>query len=270
MVLALHLWMLRQTDRLHPADKPSPYGCPCSQCLAVTFLVATAVVRHRTAELWRTSGQAWSCWQCHRCLMLLVTWAGAVTVKPRAALCLAVNPHAAAYYWVAALPLALMVFAGALVAALVSSGHTDPLPYIPLLNPTDLTLALALGALMFWRRVLVSAVPAPARAGWVTGRKALVALALLVFVVINTVWLRVAHHFFGVSWEAEALFGSFVVQTGLPSLWTLLALIMWCWQTAARSGRCGWWVLAFWALSWSSCCLIDLSNAGGASESLPS
>jgi uncharacterized membrane protein len=158
----------------------------------------------------------------------------------------------------------VLVFWGALVAAVHSSGHTAPLPYIPLLNPTDLTLALALGGLVFWRRVLVSAQPQPAKAGWVTGRHALAALALLVFIVINTVWLRVAHHFFGVRWDASALFDSFVVQTGYAILWTLLALSMMV-QAHRRVQRPLWRVGAgLLGVVVVKLLLIDLSNAGGA------
>ena len=198
-------------------------------------------------------------------LMLLALWAGRGNQPAaRAALPWPLNPHAEAYYWLAALPLALLVFGGALLAAVHSSGHTAPLPYIPLLNPTDLTLALALGSLVFWRRVLVSALPPPARSAWVTGRHALVVLAVLAFIVINTVWLRVAHHFFGVRWDASALFDSFVVQTGYAILWTLLALSMMV-LAHRRVQRPLWLVGAgLLGLVVVKLLMIDLSNAGGA------
>ena len=47
---------------------------------------------------------------------------------------------------------------------------------------------------------------------------AVVPVAVLAFVAINTVWLRIAHHFFHVPWDGEALFNSFVVQTGYAIL----------------------------------------------------
>jgi len=275
-VLALHLWMLRQTDRLHaPADvagTPAAVASPWGWFHAATAWLVTVLLADclwsgiGKAELWRTS---WAgvvlLVSTVAVLMLLALWAGRGN-RPaaRAALPWPLNPHAQAYYWQAALPLALMVFGGSLLAAVYSSGHTAPLPYIPLLNPTDLTLALALGGLVFWRRVLLSALPPPAGAGWVAGRHALVALALLAFIVINTVWLRVAHHFFGVRWDASALFDSFVVQTGYAILWTLLALCMMV-LAHRRAQRPLWLVGAgLLGLVVLKLLLVDLSNAGGA------
>lgn len=275
-VLALHGWMLRQTDRLQAAagtaGQPGT-GSPrfgvfhAATAWLVTLLLADCLWSGiGRAELWRTS---WAgvvlLVSAIAVLMLLALWAGRGNQPAgRATLPWPLNPHAEAYYWLAALPLAVLVFWGALLAAVHSSGHTAPLPYIPLLNPTDLTLALAVGGLVFWRRVLVSAQPTPAGAGWVTGRHALAALALLVFIVINTVWLRVAHHFFGVYWDAGALFGSFVVQTGYAILWTLLALSMMV--LAHRRAQRQLWLVGAGLLGVVvvKLLLIDLSNAGGA------
>ncbi|MBU0827451.1 MAG: DUF2339 domain-containing protein [Gammaproteobacteria bacterium] len=276
VVLALHVWMLRQTDRWYVAadtggntgSGASPFGwLHAATAWLVTFLLADCLWSGiGKAELWRTS---WAgvvlLVSAIAVLMLLALWAGRGN-RPaaRAALPWPLNPHAEAYYWLAALPLVALVFWGALLAAVHSSGHTAPLPYIPLLNPTDLTLALALGGLLFWRRVVVSALPPPARSGWVTGRHALVALAVLAFIVINTVWLRVAHHFFGVRWDASALFNSFVVQTGYAILWTLLALSMMV--LAHRRAQRPLWLVGAGLLGVVvvKLLLIDLSNAGGA------
>jgi len=276
IVLALHVWMLRQTDRLQAAVETGGNtaagtarfgGFHAATAWLVTFLLADCLWSGiGKAELWRTS---WAgvvmLVSAIAVLMLLALWAGRGN-RPaaRAALPWPLNPHAQAYYWLAALPLAVLVFWGALLAAVHSSGHTAPLPYIPLLNPTDLTLALALGSLVFWRRVLVSALPPPARSAWVTGRHALVALAVLAFIMINTVWLRVAHHFFGVRWDASALFDSFVVQTGYAILWTLLALSMMV-LAHRRVQRPLWLVGAgLLGLVVVKLLMIDLSNAGGA------
>ncbi|WP_421563529.1 DUF2339 domain-containing protein [Paracidovorax sp. MALMAid1276] len=270
VVLALHVWMLRQMDRLQAeagGATPRFGGLHAATAWLVTLLLADCLWSGiASAELWRTS---WAgvvlLVSATAVLMLLALWAGRGNrAAARTALPWPLNPHAPAYYWWAALPLALLVFWGALLAAVHSSGHTAPLPYIPLLNPTDLTLALALGGLVFWRRVLLSALPPPVRSGWVTGRHALAALALLAFVVINTVWLRVAHHFFAVRWDASALFNSFVVQTGYAILWTVLALSMMV-LAHRRAQRPLWLVGAgLLGLVVVKLLLIDLSNAGGA------
>jgi uncharacterized membrane protein len=78
------------------------------------------------------------------------------------------------------------------------------------------------------------------------------------------VWLRIAHHFFGVRWDADALFGSFVVQTGYAILWTLLALTLMV-LAHRRVQRPLWLVGAgLLGLVVVKLLLIDLSNAGGA------
>ena len=198
-------------------------------------------------------------------LMLLAGWAGRANQAARlASFGWPLNPHAAAYYAVAAQPLAALVFVGALLVALYSSGRTEPLPYIPLLNPTDLSVALGLGALAFWRQMLLAARPAGGSAALARAPQALVALAGLSFVALNTVWLRVAHHFFGVDWDAGALFSSFVVQTGYAILWTLLALTLMV--LANRRVQRPLWLTgaSLLGLVVVKLLVVDLSNAGGA------
>ena len=134
------------------------------------------------------------------------------------------HPAARAYWWLAAVPLAVLSFAGALVAALFAEGVTDPLPYLPLINPVDLSVALALVALAQWRRMVGSAHDRPVGSEPLLGKPALVVGGALAFVAINGIWLRTAHHWLGVDWTAAALGQSAVVQTGLAILWTLLSL----------------------------------------------
>ena len=94
--------------------------------------------------------------------------------------------------------------------------------------------------------------------------RAAAAVAALAFVAINTVWLRVAHHFFGVAWDASVLFGSFVVQTGYAILWTSLALVLMV--IAGRRKQRSPWLTGAILLGGVvvKLVLIDLSNAGGA------
>jgi uncharacterized membrane protein len=186
------------------------------------------------AELWRT---AWGA------VALLV--AGTAML-----LCLAMLPtsrrlasrwpfsrFAYSYAWLAAAPLAAGVFIGGLLVALSSRGNAAPLPYIPLLNPTDLAVALSLGALTLWLlRLRGTDMPVPA---------------------------SVAHHFAGVPWDAAPLFDSFLVQTGYAILWTLLALALMV--LAHRRAQRPLWMLgaSLLGLTLAKLFLIDLSNAGG-------
>ena len=106
--------------------------------------------------------------------------------------------------------------------------------------------------------------PAPTGAAAVRGKPALVALSALGFIAFNTVWLRIAHHFFGVDWDAGALFDSFVVQTGYAILWTLMALTVMV-VAHRRATRAVWLVGAgLLGVVVVKLLLIDLSNIGGA------
>jgi uncharacterized membrane protein len=192
-------------------------------------------------------------------LLTLTLWAGERRHHQRWPL----REHAADYACYAALPIAALTFAGGLMTALFASGRTAPLPYLPLLNPVDLALALAIAALVLWRRTVLRLQPRPAAAAWLAGPKPLIAVAGLAFVAINTVWLRLAHHLLGVAWTPEALLGSFAVQTGLSILWTLLALALTL--TAHRRGWRTLWLTGggLLAVVVLKLLMVDLSNANG-------
>ena len=166
-----------------------------------------------------------------------------------------------AYLWLAAAPLALAVALGCLLVAVHSNGNARPLPYIPLLNPTDLAVALGLAACALWlMRIRSSVLETPKLVHDPSLRMALMAIA---FIALNTVWLRVAHQYAGVPWNARSLFDSFLVQAGYSILWTLLALGL---MVAAhrRRLRSAWMLGAgLLAVTLVKLFLIDLSNRGG-------
>ena len=153
-------------------------------------------------------------------LLGLMLWSG----RPGAAARWPLDRHRPGYLWQAALPIALILFAGVFVAALFGEGDAAPLPYVPLLNPLELVIALGIAALVLWRRAVIAADPPFAGSLWLRGLGPLVPLAQLVFVAVNMMWLRFAHQWLGVAWDSDALLDSYVVQTGLAILWTLLAL----------------------------------------------
>ena len=229
----------------------------------VVALVADALVAWvDRADLWFT---AWASVVSVAALIAvlvgLTLWAG--RGAQRHARSWPLDSHALDYSWYAAAPLAVLLWLAVFGLAWTSSGQTAPLPYIPVLNPTDLVVLLGIGALLLWRSVMLGVQPAPAgsaalRTPWFWG-----AIGLLVLVAISTVWLRVAHHFFGVSWNAYSLYHSFVVQTGYAILWTLLALGLMV-VAHRRAARPVWLAgAALLALVVVKLILIDLSNRGG-------
>ncbi|MES2880386.1 MAG: DUF2339 domain-containing protein [Pseudomonadota bacterium] len=168
---------------------------------------------------------------------------------------------ATAYLWRALAPVAVMVALGCLAVAVHSNGNARPLPYVPLLNPTDLSVALGLAACALWlMRLRQSALALPALARHARLPLVLIAIA---FIAINTVWLRVAHQFAGVPWDAERLFHSFLVQAGYSILWTLIALGLMV-VAHRRQARPVWMGgAALLGLTVLKLFLVDLSNRGG-------
>ena len=269
LAVALQVWMLRTSDAQALAPPALNRRLHTGGAWLVTVLLADCLWYFiGRGDLWQTSwASVVMLVSAIGVLIALALWAGRANTDARLASSRwPLNPHAAAYFWHAAVPLAALVFAGALAMAVHSPGRTAPLPYIPLLNPTDLTLALSLAALVFWRRVVLASQPQGVGRVWagVTGRGALVAVAALAFVMLNTVWLRVAHHFFGVRWAASSLFASFVVQTGYAILWSLLALSLMV--LAHRRVQRTLWLTgaALLGVVVLKLLLVDLSNVGGA------
>jgi uncharacterized membrane protein len=196
-------------------------------------------------------------------LLVLALWSGRAMSRTATASRWPLDRHAVGYGWYAAVPIALMIFFGAVLTAMLSAGNADPLPYLPILNPVDLTLGLALAALELWRRTILAAEPAPPGAAAMRSSGAPAALTGLAFVIVNTVWLRLAHHLLGVPWDGDALLGSFVVQTGIAILWTLLALALMV--LAYRRGQRAPWLVGAGLLGLAvvKLLLVDLNNAGG-------
>ena len=168
---------------------------------------------------------------------------------------------APAYLWRAAAPLALAVALGSLAVAVHSDGNARPLPYLPLLNPTDLSVALGLVACALWlMRLRHSELALPPLASHPRLPQALMALA---FIAVNTVWLRVAHQWAGVPWQMQSLFDSFLVQAGYSILWTLLALGLMIAAHRKRARPVWMSGAALLGATVLKLFLIDLSNRGG-------
>jgi uncharacterized membrane protein len=222
VALAVHFWMLhretraqRWTSAIHSAG-----------IWVLTLMLADCLFHGiDRADLWDTSwagvvfliaGTA--------VLMALTRWAGrAAPLADSAALAWPLSRYAKAYYWRAALPIALATWLGAMTTAWLAEGVADPLPYLPLLNPVDLSVLLALVALALWRQMLVTALHRGPVIDLLRSKAGLALGGILAFVAVNGMWLRFAHHFMGVDWD-QAMVGVPAVSTGLSILWTLLAM----------------------------------------------
>jgi uncharacterized membrane protein len=271
IALLLHFHLLRQQDRIvlrdADTDAQTPYGATHVNGVWIVTAIFADGLRYGIDKggLWSTDWAGVTMLASATAAVAgLTAWAGRANRAGSAAgFGWPLGSHARSYYWNAALPLVALVFVGAAVAALHSSGNTAPLPYLPLINPTDLSLALALGTLVFWRRMVRAAEPMSPASQLLCGRGADIALVALAFLACNSVWLRVAHHYLGVDWNPGALFSSYAVQSGYAILWALLSLGAMVF--AHRRGRRGPWMAGAVLLAAvvAKLGLVDFANSGG-------
>jgi uncharacterized membrane protein len=111
-----------------------------------------------------------------------------------------------------------------------AAGDPHPLPYVPLLNPLELT---QLGILLAVGLQLRDAQDATRRGGGF-------ALGIGIFVWINFVTARAIHHLAGIEFPVGQVFRSDTFQTTASILWTSLALVLM--GVATRRGRRAVWV----------------------------
>ena len=127
---------------------------------------------------------------------------------------------------------------------LLASSHPATalsLPWLPLLNPLELTQALTLAALALWFaqgevQRLLHRWQIPLVLPWALWGG-------LAFVLLNTVLAHAAHHWAGVPWGWRELFASARLQTSFSVAWTLTALGLGWWATR-RHWRGLWFVAA--------------------------
>jgi uncharacterized membrane protein len=140
-------------------------------------------------------------------------------------------------------------------------GAMAPLPYLPLLNPLDLTtgFVLMLGASVL--RQLAG--PAAADAGL---RKSLQQLRLAglagAYIWFNLILLRSAAHYLGIDYRLPDLAASQVVQSMLSLVWSASALVLMR-MAARRAMRRSWWTgAAMLGVVVLKLFMVDLDNSG--------
>ncbi|RYY88667.1 MAG: DUF2339 domain-containing protein [Comamonadaceae bacterium] len=256
LLVVLHVAMLRRLDAAPPERW---WRVVHAGGVGLAVLLGGNLLLHavRSAELGRTAWAAVILLTAGTAVLLVLCLPAVHAARPSR---WPLDRYARSYAWMAGLPLAMAVAFGALVAAVTSSGNARPLPYVPLLNPTDLAVALALAACALWllrlERGAHAALAEPLR------QPARIALGVLAFVAVNTVWLRTVHHYAGVPWEQRALFHSFLVQAGFSILWTLLALGLMLAAFRAASRRTWLTGAGLLGVTVAKLFLVDLSNRG--------
>ena len=131
-----------------------------------------------------------------------------------------VNQHRTAYRIHAGVALAIYILLWLFDINITRAGDPVYIPYIPLLNPLDITSLLLFFTVAKWWRSLDTQKPA-----WISMHiKPVVVMALLFFVWMNAAVIRTLHYEFDVPLNAHSLFESTLVQTTLSIFWMLLSL----------------------------------------------
>ncbi|WP_287639437.1 DUF2339 domain-containing protein [Accumulibacter sp.] len=167
----------------------------------------------------------------------------------------------AGWYRDVLLPLgALYSLALVVVWNLTQDGVMAPLPYLPILNPLDLTTGFAaLLAISAWR---LRGKPEGGALARLTTRLPQL-LMVAAYAWFNLMLLRTAAHFLAIPYRAEPLFHSQFVQAMLALVWSTSALVLM--RVAARQRQRALWMAgaALLALVVFKLFMVDLSNVGG-------
>ncbi|CAN5237347.1 DUF2339 domain-containing protein [soil metagenome] len=223
---------------------------------AIGVLVLAALGALQGSAITADWGDAMSAWAwlgwlvAPAALLLWLPRAGAARRWP-------VSAEPAAYQTVAGAVLSFGLLLWTLLANGASDGSAQPLPHVPLLNPLDLGIGIALLAATLWMRSAAASPLLSARPGVLPAT-----LGVAGFVWLNAMLIRGFHHYGGVPFHVEAWVNSLAVQTGITLLWTATALVL-MWLSAKRAARLPWMVgAALLAAVVVKLLLVDLSGSG--------
>jgi uncharacterized membrane protein len=213
--LAVHVLLLRHFERAPPAAPD--FAIDAGH--AILAWLVTLIIAHEAAWLARAyvSGAAWRLvpWGLVPALALMTICAR--TLRPGWPM----GARIRAWLVIGASPLAAAALAWTLYANVASAGDAVPLPFVPLVNPLDLTQGFAFVAVGLWLRRTrdaegMFAALAPEMLG------AIAAGLALFWVTCST--LRTLHHWADVPWSLVGLWASRVVQAALSLVWSVFAL----------------------------------------------
>jgi uncharacterized membrane protein len=213
LLLGAAWWLLYQLDR---APDTLLQGLLDGLHAACALLLVLLLAQESSWQVRQQIGGVWPLlpWGLAPALALVLVGRG--TLAPAWPL----RAHPEAYRLYAGAPLALGAVLWVLLLNLSSDGDPRELPYLPLLNPLDLTTLLVFGALLRWWRALE-----PGQAQRLTPpdpRLLPGAAAALVFLWLNAALIRGLHYLAGTPLDLDGVARSFTVQAALSVFWGLL------------------------------------------------
>jgi uncharacterized membrane protein len=227
---------------------------------AVSLWLLTALVSWEVAwGIGQTAGTAgaWS----------IVAWgivpAAALALLPPAVALIRwpFQAHRAAYGVVAAVGFSVYLALWSLYTDASVSSPSAPLPYLPVLNPLDLTQVLLLVVLIrIWQWLRTEGESSALSA--LDPRAAAVGIALVGFVWLNAVLLRTLHLWVGIPYELESMMQSTLAQSALSLLWAFTALTAMLVATRIRARMLWLTGAALLVVVVIKLFLVDLSSIG--------
>jgi uncharacterized membrane protein len=165
-----------------------------------------------------------------------------------------------AYRLYGAGPLAGLLCLWIVVINLTSTGNPAWLPYVPLLNPLDVCVALAIASLALWWSALV---PAQRNTLWPFDVRVLIAgVAGIAFLWLNAALIRSLHHNWGAPITFYGITHSTLVQSALSIFWGVLGFAAMT-LAARQRWRYVWMVgVGLMIVVVAKLFLVDLSSVG--------
>ncbi len=139
-------------------------------------------------------------------------------------------------------------------------GNPGPLPYIPIINPLELTQLFSIIVVINWLMLIRQGMIE--KTGFVNTTLALNFMAFMIFIFITSVVAHSVHFYAGVRFDEYAMLRSEVFQASISIIWTLLAFgIMW--MATQKQIRKLWFVgTGLLAIVVIKLFLIDLADSG--------
>jgi uncharacterized membrane protein len=255
---ATHWRVLRAGGGAMGADAASPQA-PAQRVAdflhAVHALSAIALVAWSAWEASEWVGRtmpAATVWMACAAAWPAIAYLG-VVVRHADSACWPFTDHRDAYTTSAGTTVAALLAVWFAIVNVVSPGSVAPLPYLPVVNPLDVTLVATLAALLPWAR----------RFGRIGDRALYAWLGAAIFLFINAIVFRATHQIAGVPWRLGALLASKPLQAALTLTWTVTALPLMVF--AGKRGIRPLWMVgaALLAVVVGKLFLIDLASLSG-------
>jgi uncharacterized membrane protein len=186
----------------------------------------------------------------------MLAWLGRRKLQPSWPLA----THADFYRTLVAAPMVICVALWLLAVNVSSIGDPVWLPYVPLLNPLDVSVALCLAAAALWWTSLEESQRSRV---WPLDVRILIAIvAAIAFLWLNAALIRALHHNFGAPITMYGMARSQFVQAALSIFWAVLGFA--AMTLAARKRWRYVWIVggALMLVVVAKLFLVDLSNVG--------